>query len=66
MNTQTKSNIIASTILALVPFALFGLVMPAGELVAGIAIAAALAGLAVMDLKQGAYKGLRRGTQPRF
>ncbi|MBN11580.1 MAG: hypothetical protein CMI17_01030 [Opitutaceae bacterium] len=60
MNRQTKSNIIASTILALLPFVLFGFQMPAGELTAGVAITAALVGLGVMDLKQGAYSSFKR------
>ncbi len=66
MNTQTKSNLIASIILALAPFGLFGFAMPAGELIAGVAITAALAGLAVMDLKQGGFKAFKRSTHPRF
>ncbi|HAT60458.1 MAG TPA: hypothetical protein DCS60_06770 [Opitutae bacterium] len=65
MNRQTKSNIIASTILALLPFGLFGFQMPAGELTAGVAITAALVGLGVMDLKQGAYSSFKRGPWTR-
>ncbi len=65
MNTQTKNNIIASTILALLPFGLFGLQMPAGELIAGVAVTAALVGLAVLDLKKGAYTSFRRGPRSR-
>ncbi len=52
MNTQTKSNLIASIILALVPFGFLGLVGPSGDLVAGLAVTAALIGLGAMDLKQ--------------
>ena len=65
MNKQTKSNIIASTILALLPFGLFGFQMPAGELIAGVAITAALVGLGVMDLKQGACSSFKRGPWTR-
>ncbi len=65
MNTQTKTNIIASTILALLPFGFFGLQMPAGELVTGLAVAAALVGLAVMDLKRGAYSSFKRRPRSR-
>jgi len=66
MNTQTKSNIIASTILALLPFGLFGSQMPAGELIIGAAIAATLIGLVVMDLKQGAYSSFKRRPRSRI
>ncbi len=65
MNKQTKSNIIASTILAVVPFGLFALLLPAGELVAGVAVAAALIGLGVMDLKHEAYSSFTRETPKR-
>ena len=47
------------------PFGLFGFQMPAGELIAGVAITAALVGLGVMDLKQGAYSSYKRGPWTR-
>lgn len=65
MNTKTKSNLIVSTILALAPFGFFGFALPAGEILAGVAVAAALVGLGVMDLKQGAYSSFKRGTHAR-
>ncbi|MDE0768037.1 MAG: hypothetical protein OSB19_06565 [Opitutaceae bacterium] len=63
MNTQTKSNLIASIILALVPIGIFALVLPVVEVAAGVAIAAALIGLGVMDLNHVAYSSDIRGTQ---
>ncbi len=66
MNTQTKSNLIASIILALVPFGFLGLIGPSGDLVAGLAVTAALIGLVAMDFKQRAYSSFERGTHPRF
>lgn len=65
MNTQTKTNLIASIILALVPFGFLGLIGPSGDLVAGLAVTAALIGLGALDLKQRAYSTFKRGTRPR-
>ena len=45
MNSETKSNLIASIILALVPFGFLGLIGPSGDLLAGLAVTAALIGL---------------------
>ena len=56
MNTQTKSNLIASIILALLPISLFALALPIAELAAGVAVAAALIGLGVMDMTRVAYR----------
>ncbi|MCH2386977.1 MAG: hypothetical protein MKZ70_03020 [Opitutales bacterium] len=66
MNTQTKSNLIASIILALVPFGFLSLIAPSGDLLAGLAVTAALIGLAFMDFKQRAYSSFKRGTHPHF
>ena len=63
MNTQTKSNLIASIILALVPIGIFALVLPVVEVAAGVAIAAALIGLGVMDINHVAYSSDIRGSQ---
>jgi|GEM_PF-2159876 hypothetical protein len=56
MNAKTKSNLIASIILALAPIGLFALALPIAELAAGLAIAATLIGLGVMDLNRVAYR----------
>ena len=66
MNKQTKNNLIASIILATTPFGFLGLFEPAGDLVAGLAIAAALIGLAAMDLKRSSYSSFKRGTHSRL
>ena len=66
MNSETKSNLIASIILALVPFGFLGLIGPSGDLVAGLAVTAALIGLVAMDFKQRAYSSFKQGTHPRF
>ena len=58
MNTKTKSNLIASIILAIVPFGPLALLLPAGEVVASVIVIAALLGLGAMELKQGAYARL--------
>ena len=58
MNTKTKSNLIASIILALAPFGLLALLLPAGEIVASVIVIVALVGLGVMELRQGAYARL--------
>lgn len=63
MNTKTKSNLIASIILALVLISIFALILPVAELAAGVAVAAALIGLGLMDLKQVAYTSNVRGPQ---
>ena len=56
MNAKTKSNLIASIILALVPIGVFALAHPVAELAAGLAVAATLIGLGVMDLTRVAYR----------
>jgi len=59
MNTQNKSNLIATIVLALAPFAPLALLLPAGgDIVAGLLVVAALAGLGVMELRLGAYEPL--------
>ncbi len=58
MNTKTKSNLIASVILALVPFGLLALLLPAGEIVASVIVVLALVSLGMLELKQGAYAHL--------
>lgn len=65
MNTQTKSNLIASIIIALVPIGIFALVLPVAELAAGVAVTGALIGLGVMDLKQVTYTSDTSGSQKR-
>lgn len=65
MNTQNKSNLIASIITTVAVFGLFALLTPAGEIVAGVAIAAALLGLGAMDFRQEAYSSFRREPSKR-
>ena len=56
MNTRTKSNIIASIILALVPIGPLALLYPAGDVVAGVVVIAALITLGVMEVRQSANR----------
>lgn len=60
MKTKTMSNLIASSILAFVPFGALALLLPAAEVIAGLAVAAALIGLGLMELKSGAPVGFAR------
>lgn len=56
MNTRNKSNIIASIILALVPIGPLALLYPAGDVVAGVVVIAALITLGVMEVRQSANR----------
>ncbi|MCH6257319.1 hypothetical protein MLD52_12235 [Puniceicoccaceae bacterium K14] len=63
MKTQIKSNKIASIILAAAPIVPIALLLPTGEVVAGLVVAA-LAGLGYLELKDGAAAAMPR-RQPR-
>jgi len=51
MNTKTKSNLIASILLAAATLGLLALLAPASNVVAGIAVLAALLGYGALELK---------------
>ena len=54
MNTKTKSNLIASILLAAVSFGLLTILAPASNMVPGLAVFAALLGYGALELKQAA------------
>ena len=56
MNTRNKSNLIAAIILALVPIGPLALLYPAGDVVAGVVVIAALITLGVMEVRQSANR----------
>ncbi len=58
MKTKSISNLIASITLALVPIGPLSLLLPAGEIIAGVLVLAGLAGLGLMELRQGAAVNL--------
>lgn len=64
MKTKITSNLIASITMALVPLGPLALLLPAGEVAIGILVAAVLASLGYMELRNGAAAKLPR-RQPR-